>query len=73
MTIPQIIAAIIIIGALIYFFYDVIRHAKKRGGSIKDIILRTLIWILVFLVLLVINTLINSSWVPGKLRFIISF
>lgn len=66
MTIPQITAAIIIIGALIYFFYDVIRHAKNQGGSTKDIIFRILIWIMVFIFFLIINLLINADSVSSK-------
>ena len=47
--IPKIIAAVIIVGSITYFLYDVIRHAKNRGGSTKDIIFRILIWIMVFI------------------------
>lgn len=65
MTIPQITAAIIIIGALIYFFYDVIRHAKAKGGSTKQIILRAFLWILIFCVVVAIDVWLNRNW-PDK-------
>ena len=48
MTVSQIIAAIIIAGFLIYFLNDVIRHAIARGGSVKWIIVRVVIWLLIF-------------------------
>ena len=73
MTVSQIIAAIIIAGLLIYFLNDVVRHAIARGGSAKRIIARILIWLLVFVVILGINLLINSDWVPGRWLFRISF
>ena len=67
MTSLQLIAVFIILGVVLYFLYDVIRHAKNRGGSIKDIILRTLIWIMVFIIFLVANLLINQNYgAPGK-------
>lgn len=73
MTVSQIIAAIIIAGFLIYFLNDVIRHAISRGGSVKRIIVRAVIWLLMFGVILGINLLINSDWVPGRWLFRISF
>ena len=73
MTVSQIIAAIIIVGFLIYFLNDVIRHAIARDGSVKRIIVRTIIWLLIFGVILGINLLINSGWVPGRWLFSISF
>ena len=73
MTIPQIVAAIIIVSIVSYFLYDVIRHAKDRGGNIKQILIRVLIWLLVFVAFLCINLLINEGWVAGKWLFTISF
>ena len=73
MTVSQIIAAIIIAGFLIYFLIDVGRHAIARGGSVKRIIVRAIIWLLIFGVILGINLLINLDWVPGKWLFSISF
>ena len=73
MTVLQIIAAIIIAGLLIYFLKDVIRHAIARGGSVKWIIVRVVIWLLIFGVILGINLLINSDWVPGRWLFSISY
>ena len=73
MTVSQIIAAIIIAGFLIYFLNDVGRHAIARGGSVKRIIVRAIIWLLIFGVILGINLLINLDWVPGKWLFSISF
>lgn len=73
MTIYQIIATMLIAGILIYLFYDVITHAIKRGGSIKQIIIRILIWIFVFAAIVCINVWINSDWVPDKWQFRNSF
>ena len=73
MTVSQILAAIIIAGLLIYFLNDVIRHAIARGDSVKRIIVRAIIWLLIFGVILGINLLINSDWIPGKWLFSISF
>lgn len=64
--IPKIIAAVIIVGSITYFLYDVIRHAKNRGGSTKDIIFRILIWIMVFIFFLIINLLINADSLSSK-------
>ena len=52
MTVSQIIATIIILGFLIYFLNDVIRHAIARGGSAKRVIVRIIIWLLIFGVIL---------------------
>lgn len=65
MTNLQIIAVIIILGMVLYFLYDVIRHAKNRGGSTKDIIFRIILWIMVFIFFLIINLLINADRDPG--------
>ena len=73
MTVSQIIAVIIIAGILIFFLNDVIRHAIARGGSAKRIIFRIIVWLLIFGVILCINLLINSDWVPGRWLFSISF
>ena len=73
MTVSQIIATIIILGFLIYFLNDVIRHAIARGGSAKRVIVRIIIWLLIFGVILGVNLLVNSDWVPGKWLFSISF
>lgn len=73
MTTSQIIAVVIITGIAIYFLYDVIRHAVKDGGSVKQIIARILIWILVFVAIVGVNVLINADWGPGKWLFRISF
>lgn len=73
MTIPQIVAAIIIVSIVSYFLYDVIRHAKDRGGNVKQILIRVFLWLLVFMVFLCINLLINEGWVAGKWLFTISF
>ena len=69
----QIFAVIIITGTVLYFLNDVIKHAKARGGSAKQIIARTIIWILIFGVILGINLLVNLDWVPGKWLFSIRF
>lgn len=73
MTILQVIAAVIFIGMVLYFLYDVIVHAIQRGGSKQQIITRVLIWILIFVTVVVINILINADWTPGKWIFKISF
>ena len=73
MTIPQIVAAIIIVSIVSYFLYDVIRHAKDRGGNIKQILTRVLIWLLIFIAFLCINLLINEDWIADKWLFTISF
>ena len=73
MTIPQIAAAIIIVSSVSYFLYDAIRHAKDSGGNVKQILIRVLIWLLVFIASLCINLLINEGWVAGKWLFTISF
>lgn len=73
MIIPQIVAAIIIVSVASYFLYDIILHAKGRGGNFKQILIRVLVWLLVFIAFLCINLLINEDWVPGKWLFRISF
>lgn len=73
MTTLQVIAIVIVAGCLTYFLYDVIRHAKDRGGNVKQILIRVFLWLLVFMVFLCINLLINEGWVAGKWLFTISF
>lgn len=73
MNIPQIAAVIIIMLSFSYFLYDVIRHAKERGGNIKQILIRVLIWLLIFIAFLCINLLINDGWIADKWLFTISF
>lgn len=73
MTTLQVIAIVIVAGCLTYFLYDVIRHAKARGGSPKNIIVRIIFWLLVFGAFVVINVLINANWIPGKWMLRIRF
>lgn len=48
------------------FMFDVVKHARAKGGQWKDILLRILIWIFVAAIIIAVNCWINKNWVPGK-------
>ena len=54
------------------FLYDVVKVAKKRGGTWKSILLWILVWILIFAAVITVNCWINKDWVPGKWFIIIN-
>lgn len=48
------------------FLYDTVKAAIKKGGSWKNILLRILVWLLVFSIVIAVNCWINKDWAPGK-------
>ena len=54
------------------FIFDVIKHARAKGGQWKDILLRILVWTIIFAIIVAVNLWLNRNWIPGKVRFIIN-
>lgn len=48
------------------FLCDTVKAARKKGETWRDILLRFLIWLLIFAVVIAVNYWINKDWVPGK-------
>lgn len=61
------IIALFIIG----FFYDVVKHAKAEGGQWKNILLRIIVWIAIFVIIVALNLWLNRNWTPDKWLFTI--
>lgn len=51
------------------FFYDLLRTARARGKTRKDIIIWFVIYLFVFIILLIVNVALNRHWTPGKSIF----
>ncbi|MCQ2118267.1 MAG: hypothetical protein MJY76_09065 [Bacteroidales bacterium] len=54
------------------FIFDVIKYARAKGGQWKDILLRILVWIIIFAIIVAVNIWLNRNWMPGKMLFIIN-
>ena len=61
------ILALFIIG----FFYDVVKHARAKGGQWKDILLRIIVWVTIFVVIVALNLWLNRNWTPDRCLFTI--
>lgn len=72
MTPLQLIAIVIVTGCLTYFCM-MLYSMRRLEGAVKRIIVRILIWLLVFGAFPVINILINIDWIPGKWMLRIRF
>ena len=48
------------------FLYDIVKAARKKGGTWKVFLVRILVWLLIFAAVIAVNCWINKDWIPGK-------
>lgn len=65
------VALAIVVLFVIGFLFDVVKHARAKGGQWKDILLRIIVWTAIFVVIVALNLWLNRNWTPGKWLFTI--
>lgn len=65
------VALAIVVLLVIGFLFDVAKHAKAVGGQWKNILLRIIVWIAIFVVFVALNIWLNRNWTPPNWMFTI--
>lgn len=65
------VALAIVVLFVIGFLFDVVKHARAKGGQWKDILLRIIVWIAIFVIIVALNLWLNRNWTPDRCLFTI--